>query len=232
MTVYVLQCKQTHNIKIGYTASQVRLRLKELKTASSTPLELVKCYPGLTEGHEHQLHGILGRYRVTGEWFNSDALLLIDDAAESLFATGEKDLDCLFQGKRVHSEVMTLKIAVLALNTQNLKKSIFEQIPLWDKPFHDLFSLEGDRVKIMAKVWGKVEIPVKRYGNDTAEKSVFLFLEYDEEPFRFSLCGHKVENLYWRITERSWEQVLPTHKVAYENLSDRLNQFPQLYLAA
>jgi hypothetical protein len=104
MTVYVMQCQQSRNIKIGYTSRLVQDRIKELSTAASTPLQLVRWYPGLTQGHEQQLHATLGQYRVTGEWFTQEALHHVDHAAEALFVTGEKDFTVFHQGKAVKAQ--------------------------------------------------------------------------------------------------------------------------------
>jgi T5orf172 domain len=90
MTVYVLQCQQTRNIKIGYTARLVQSRLSELRTAASTPIELVKWYPGLTEDHEKWFHDTFAQYRVAGEWFKQDVLNFIDQEIKSLFETSQQ----------------------------------------------------------------------------------------------------------------------------------------------
>ena len=129
MTVYVMQCQQSRNIKIGYTSRLVQDRIKELSTAASTPLQLVKWYPGLTQDHEQQLHATLGQYRVTGEWFTQEALHHVDHAAETLFVTGEKDFTVVHQGKAVKAQTASVSIAVLKVNGQNLKKSLIDQLP-------------------------------------------------------------------------------------------------------
>jgi hypothetical protein len=155
MTVYVLQCQQTRNVKIGYTARMVQDRLKELKTAASTPLELVKWYPGLTQSHEQQLHATLGQYRVTGEWFKHDALHMVDNAAESLFATGERDFTANCQGKAVSVQTASVSISVLKLNGQNLKKAIVDQLPEAD--FYDIFNnIDGYKFMKNCIPWGWV----------------------------------------------------------------------------
>jgi hypothetical protein len=160
MTVYVLQCQQTRNIKIGYTARMVQDRLKELKTAASTPLELVKWYPGLTQSHEQQLHATLGQYRVTGEWFKHDALYMVDDAAESLFATGERDFTATCQGKTVSVQTPSISIAVLKVNGQNLKASVINQLRV--ASFDEVFCLDNEtnlyEISSEVKAWGWIQI--------------------------------------------------------------------------
>lgn len=156
MTVYVLQCQQTRNIKIGYTARLVQDRLKELSTAASTPLQLVKWYPGLTQSHEQQLHATLGQYRVTGEWFKQEALYHIDHAAESLFATGERDFTVEHQGKLVSVQTASVSITVMKVNGQNLKKSIIDQLPKAE--FCDIFREVGEcRFRENCIPWGWVK---------------------------------------------------------------------------
>ena len=137
MTVYVMQCQQSRNIKIGYTSRLVNDRIKELSTAASTPLQLVRWYPGLTQAHEQQLHATLGQYRVTGEWFTQEALHHVDHAAEDLFVTGERDFTVVHQGKAVKAQTASVSIAVLKVNGQNLKKSLLDQLPSAD--FIDVF---------------------------------------------------------------------------------------------
>jgi hypothetical protein len=127
-----MQCQQSRNIKIGYTSRLVNDRIKELSTAASTPLQLVRWYPGLTQGHEKQIHATLGQYRVTGEWFTQEALHHVDHAAEALFVTGEKDFTVVHQGKAVKAQTASVSIAVLKVNGQNLKKSLLDQLPCAD----------------------------------------------------------------------------------------------------
>jgi hypothetical protein len=144
MTVYVMQCQQSRNIKIGYTSRLVNDRIKELSTAASTPLQLVRWYPGLTQAHEQQLHATLGQYRVTGEWFTQEALHHVDHAAETLFVTGEKDFTVVHQGKAVKAQTASVSIAVLKVNGQNLKKSLLDQLPCAD--FGEVFDDYGSGV--------------------------------------------------------------------------------------
>jgi hypothetical protein len=129
MTVYVIQCQQTFNVKIGYTARLVQNRLAELRTAASTPIELVKWYPRYSQEDEQALHGIFARYRVTGEWFKSDVLTLIDDEVQRM--DGAKDYETYGQnGSAIAPAVMTVNVAVLKIGTQNMKQSFFEQLPV------------------------------------------------------------------------------------------------------
>jgi hypothetical protein len=129
MTVYALQCQQTQNVKIGYTARLVQSRLSELRTAASTPIELVKWYPGLTEDHEKWFHSIFAQYRVAGEWFKQDVLSFIDHEAESIFISGQCDFKANSAQGAVTAKVMTVSVAALKVGTQNMKMSFFEQLP-------------------------------------------------------------------------------------------------------
>jgi hypothetical protein len=252
MTVYVLQCQQTRNIKIGYTARMVQDRLKELKTASSTPLELVKWYPGLTQSHEQHLHATLGQYRVTGEWFKHDALHMVDNAAESLFTTGERDFTGTCQGKAVSVQTASISIAVLKLNGQNLKKSVVDQLPRAE--FKDIFWIDKEHAECSfadnVKAWGWLCFNFK----DTDK----VILEKDGILSRHSLCsvGHKssyyvnenkksfFEGLYnlSHVSQREGEIVLPLGNGKARYLNDAENQLfdsymelieslPQLFLA-
>lgn len=131
MTVYLIQCQQTYNVKIGYTSRLVQTRLAELRTAASTPIELVKWYPRYSEADEQALHEIFARYRVTGEWFKSDVLTLIDHEIEMMGMIGDRDYEAKApNGAEITPAVMTVNVAVLKIGTQNMKQSFFEQLPV------------------------------------------------------------------------------------------------------
>lgn len=82
MTVYLIECLHTGNIKIGYTKNDPQSRLKQLKTAASTPIHLLRIFEGLSMKHEQELHRIYQKYHVTNEWFTSEVLDTIDENIE------------------------------------------------------------------------------------------------------------------------------------------------------
>jgi hypothetical protein len=120
MTVYVLQCQQTSNIKIGFTARQIESRLRELKTAASTPITLVKQYESLVRCHEQQLHAMFGHLRVTGEWFKPETLDLIDEAVIKLGASAMS-----LRTKQVMITELTIKKSTIIQLDQVSMKSLF-----------------------------------------------------------------------------------------------------------
>lgn len=85
MTVYLIQCQVTGNVKIGYTSREPKLRFNDLIAGSPTPLELLKVFDNLTLEHEKELHRIYRQYRIKNEWFTSEVLQTIDETVKTLF---------------------------------------------------------------------------------------------------------------------------------------------------
>lgn len=82
--IYFIQAGEDGPIKIGYTRSAPRKRLKELQTAAPQKLRLL----GTTDGgrlEERALHRAWGDERLQGEWFNPvpSLLALVAEVAES-----------------------------------------------------------------------------------------------------------------------------------------------------
>jgi hypothetical protein len=245
MTVYVLQCQQTRNIKIGYTARMVQDRLKELKTAASTPLELVKWYPGLTESHEQQLHATLGQYRVTGEWFKHDALYMVDDAAESLFATGERDFTATCQGKAVSVQTASISISVLKLNGQNLKKSIIDQFPKVN--FSQLFDTNNDHATCYFRKtflpWGIVNLRDGKFVLTEYDGSLFVynFRSWDEDNAKefffkslynvYCVQAYSSGALRIRLKNGELRELNDSEEKLFNSYWSLIHSLPQLFLA-
>lgn len=70
--VYVIRAKGASPIKVG-RAHSVMQRMNELQTGNWLPLRLLHVVPGWTE-LEWQLHQRLSDSRISGEWFDGDAI--------------------------------------------------------------------------------------------------------------------------------------------------------------
>lgn len=86
--VYFIQEPGTGAIKIGKAKDAVD-RLKSLQTGSSRPLQLLAVVPGYTQ-RERELHERFAKLRMSGEWFESGAELLV--FIEGVRAAGAQDL--------------------------------------------------------------------------------------------------------------------------------------------
>ena len=76
--VYLIEAAEFGHIKVGIAANPA-FRMKGLQTGSSTKLTLRVCYPcdhSQAAKIERELHRKLEPYRVSGEWFKSEAPLL------------------------------------------------------------------------------------------------------------------------------------------------------------
>lgn len=72
--IYFLQAKSGGPIKIGTTTGDPRRRLTNLKTGSPEPINMIGAIEG-TLAQEKQIHLLLSRYRVHGEWFEANAIV-------------------------------------------------------------------------------------------------------------------------------------------------------------
>lgn len=73
--VYFIYNSETNKIKIGYTKSNPKRRLKQLSTGSSSPLYLI----GILDGNkdlEFELHRKYAYIKYNLEWFSIDDNLL------------------------------------------------------------------------------------------------------------------------------------------------------------
>ena len=88
--VYLMGCKASGCIKIGFTSMGVELRLKQLK-AGNPNLYLISSYKTvLGNAPELRLHKIYRDYHVSGEWFRLEAK---DVLKIHLIMTGQLDYD-------------------------------------------------------------------------------------------------------------------------------------------
>jgi hypothetical protein len=72
--VYFVQAGQDGPIKIGFAAN-VGARLSELQTASPEPLTVLATIEGTLQT-EAEVHRYFQAYRLRGEWFRADVVLL------------------------------------------------------------------------------------------------------------------------------------------------------------
>lgn len=62
-------------VKVGFTKGDVSERIAKLQTGCPLPLQLIATGPG-GRYMERSLHDLLKRFRVHGEWFRADPLVL------------------------------------------------------------------------------------------------------------------------------------------------------------
>jgi hypothetical protein len=75
--LYVIQSEHKGAVKVGRSTRPER-RLSQLQTASPAPLRLIRVY--WYHGHrEHVIHRMLAPLRLTGEWFQPSAMLILDE---------------------------------------------------------------------------------------------------------------------------------------------------------
>lgn len=67
MSVYFITCRQTGRVKIGCAYNPFK-RLKTLQSGSPTKLKIEALLKGSNK-REKQLHKLLGKHRIHGEWF-------------------------------------------------------------------------------------------------------------------------------------------------------------------
>src|SRR5208282_5545755 len=72
--VYFIQAEKSKLVKIGKTARDVNLRLREMQTGSADRLRLLTSLPAK---NEKAFHERFSRDRVHGEWFRPSSALLI-----------------------------------------------------------------------------------------------------------------------------------------------------------
>lgn len=74
MAIYVIRFpNEPEKVKIGYS-SNVSKRLKTFQTASPHQIELLWLSPDGTIQEEKALHNYLKKWRLQGEWFDSQVL--------------------------------------------------------------------------------------------------------------------------------------------------------------
>lgn len=72
LDLYILQMHTTGEVKVG-RSSDVTSRIKQLQTGCPHPLKIILMIPG-GGGREKELHGLMSRGRLQGEWFSEDVL--------------------------------------------------------------------------------------------------------------------------------------------------------------
>ncbi len=73
--IYFIQSGSSGPIKIGYSASSVERRLSTLQTAHHEKLSLLASMEG-SQSQEQEIHRRFQFYRLKGEWFNPDPIIL------------------------------------------------------------------------------------------------------------------------------------------------------------
>jgi hypothetical protein len=73
--VYVIRCRETGRLKVGISEDIPR-RLHSLRHSSPTELVLELWVEHGGFGLEQRIHGVLHAYRLKGEWFRSDPMVL------------------------------------------------------------------------------------------------------------------------------------------------------------
>lgn len=81
--MYLIQAGN-HAVKCGL-ARDPMLRIRELQTGNPDPLALLRTYYNVPHWVERALHDYLAPYRLQGEWFEIDALPLIEAFAREAF---------------------------------------------------------------------------------------------------------------------------------------------------
>ncbi len=72
--VYFIQC-ETGPVKIGF-AKDISKRLSTLQSGNPNKLKIVKTIENCKKTTEKELHNKYSEYRLSGEWFKSDVLLI------------------------------------------------------------------------------------------------------------------------------------------------------------
>lgn len=73
-TVYLIQSGEVGPVKIGLTSGDPRKRIAQLQTGNPIPLRLRATMAGDVTVERH-LHSKLGRFHISGEWFEPDAAI-------------------------------------------------------------------------------------------------------------------------------------------------------------
>ena len=70
--VYVCRRRGTDEVKIGYSARTVGVRVSEWSTGTAGVVDVEAVFPA-PQRAEARLHRVLRRHRIHGEWFRLDA---------------------------------------------------------------------------------------------------------------------------------------------------------------
>ena len=72
--IYLIENTDTGNVKIGFSANPEK-RLKELQSISGCSLRIIGTKKG-TQAREKELHRKFSQYRIRGEWFKPEQVIL------------------------------------------------------------------------------------------------------------------------------------------------------------
>jgi hypothetical protein len=75
LMIYFIQCGKNGPIKIGQTDNDVQSRLNQLQTGCPYELKLLWVYTG-HDYSEAQIHAVLSKERIRGEWFHPSGHVL------------------------------------------------------------------------------------------------------------------------------------------------------------
>ena len=98
--VYLLQGECGGPIKIGQSKFP-EIRAMKLQCGNPEELYLLDYFPNVPPSFETKLQNALDEYRIRGEWFSPDVLLVIEDVASALsggkatLASAQKYLLCI-----------------------------------------------------------------------------------------------------------------------------------------
>jgi hypothetical protein len=78
--VYVMQCSETRNLKVGVSQSP-KSRLKSIQTSYPHKLEIILLSGRINNAVavERKLHSLLASFNLTGEWFTGEALRCLSE---------------------------------------------------------------------------------------------------------------------------------------------------------
>lgn len=115
--VYFLLNPETKAIKIGYTTCNMKKRLSQIQTGSSSRLFVLGTIPDGTIKDEKKLHARFKRHRVSGEWFycHFDILQYVIKNTESYYGESQ------YRAIKYKNGAICLKKVVQSGNVFNLE---------------------------------------------------------------------------------------------------------------
>jgi hypothetical protein len=109
--VYFIACPEAGRVKIGYTGKSPESRLRNLQTGSPTQLKLMCWQPGTRQDEQH-LHDLLSPFRIHGEWFEAEDLvvyvmaLVCENAIKAFEGAGLEPPQWALAGQRATGELV------------------------------------------------------------------------------------------------------------------------------
>lgn len=119
MPVYFIQCQITKNVKIGYTAKNIKSRLSGLQTSASSKLILAKYFEQFDRIEEKLLHKYFRSFRLQGEWFSFEVL---NDSLPDILSQNLERLN-LSKSSTIQSDL----ISEITIQTKSLIKEFSEE---------------------------------------------------------------------------------------------------------